>query len=79
MEDGVDATADGNPGDHVVLHEGEARVVGQVRDVLRSARDEVVDRDDFPVAGAQRVAEMGAHEAGAAGDDRAGHQRPTPW
>ncbi len=57
----------------VVIEEGK-RVAPQVLDVRERARDEVVDADD-PVAAVDEVlAEMGAEEAGAAGDDRGGHR-----
>ena len=63
----------------VVLDEREAGIVGEVRDVVAVAGDEVVDRDDVPVARAEEVAEVRTQEPGAAGDDRSRHQRPTPW
>ena len=75
----VDGTVDRDAGDDVVLHEREACVIGEVRDVLAVTGEEVVDRDDLPLASAEEVAEVRTKEPGAPGDDGPGHQRPTPW
>ena len=42
------------------------------------AGDEVVDADDLVAAVEQRLAEVRAEEAGAAGDDDAGHAQTRP-
>ena len=47
----------------------EVRVVEQVLDVLAPAGEEVVQADDVVALGQQPVAEMGADEPGAAGDE----------
>ena len=54
--------------DDVVVHEGE-RVVAQVVDVLERRDDEVVDADHAVAALEERLAEVGAEEPGAAGDE----------
>ena len=54
--------------DHVVVQERE-RVVAQVVDVLERRDDEVVDADHPLAALEERLAEMGAEEPGAAGDE----------
>ena len=65
---------------HVGAHEREARVLGEVREVLQPAGREVVDRDDLVAAREERVAEVRPDEPGAARDDDARHyRRPTPW
>ena len=54
--------------DHVVVQERE-RVVAQVIDVLERRDDEVVDADHPLAALEERLAEVGAEEPGAAGDE----------
>ncbi len=54
--------------DHVVVEEGE-RIVAEVVDVLERRDDKVVDADDAVTALQERLAEVGAKEAGAAGDE----------
>ncbi len=87
MVDEVDGLVDGDRLDHVVVHERE-RVVAEVLDVLERRDDEVVHADHAVAALEQRFAEVGAEEAGAAGDEGRGHrvdgsQRAcglvTPW
>ena len=64
----------------VVLDERGAVVAEQLLDVGHGTGDEVVDRHDTITVIEQRPAEVRAEEAGAAGDDDAGHgQRPMPW
>ena len=70
--DVVDGLVDGDRVDHVVIHERE-RVVAQVLDVLERRDDEVVQADHPVAALEQRFAEVGAEEAGAAGDEGRGH------
>ena len=64
----VDRLVDPDLLDHVVIHERE-RVVAQVIDVLERRRLEVVDADHPVPAPEQRLAEVGAEEARAAGDE----------
>ncbi len=84
VEDRIHRPENRDAVDHVLLDELErsralpARI-DEVRDVLTLAGEEVVDRDDFPVALAQSLAEVRPEEAGAARHDCARHQRPTPW
>ena len=54
--------------DHVVVDERE-RVVAKVVDVLERRHDEVVDAEHAVAALEERLAEVGAEEAGAAGDE----------
>ena len=56
---------------HVVLDEVEALVAGQVGDVVHVAGAEVVHGDHLVALSQQAVAEMGADEAGSAGDENA--------
>jgi hypothetical protein len=53
-----------------MIDEGEARMIGNRRDVLPPARQEVVDAEHRDVALQQRGAQVRPDEAGAAGDDR---------
>jgi hypothetical protein len=78
VEHGVDGAVDGDARGDVVLDQREPGVVGEVRVVGRVAGEEVVDRDDLPLARAQQVAEVRTQEPRATGDHRSGHQRPTP-
>ena len=71
--DEVDGLLGGDGFDDVVVHEGE-RVVSKVLDVLERRDDEVVDADHAVAALEQRFAEVGAEEAGAAGDEGRGHR-----
>src|SRR5204863_2847408 len=57
----------------VVFDEAEAVAAEEVLDVFRIAGDEVVHADDFVSAIEKELAEVRAEEAGAAGDERAGH------
>ena len=68
-----------DPVDHVVFDEAESRQSSKLGDVLASARKEVIDRDNFPATGAQAAAEVKSEEPSPTGDDRTGHQQPTPW
>ena len=70
--DEVDGLVDLDRLDHVAVHERE-RIVPQVVDVLERRDDEVVDADDAVAALEQRLAEVGAEEARAAGHDRSRH------
>ena len=64
----VDGLVAGDRRDDVVVDERE-RLVAQVVDVLQRRHDQVVDADHAVVALEQRLAEVGAEEAGAAGDE----------
>src|SRR5262249_9218281 len=74
VEDVVDGLVDPDPVDDVLVDEREP-VVAAVLDVLERAGLEVVDADDPVAAPEEVVAEMGAEEAGASGDDRRWHPR----
>ncbi len=69
MEDVVDAAGEVDELCDVVVDELEVLVAGEMGDVVGIARDEVVDGDDAMAFGEEAVDEMGAEEAGAAGDD----------
>jgi len=69
MEDVVDAAGEVDEVGDVVVDEFEVFVAGEMGDVVGIARDEVVDGDDVVALGEEAVDEMGAEEAGAAGDD----------
>jgi len=69
MEDVVDAPGEVDELRDVMADELEVFVAGEMGDVVRVARDEVVDGDDAMAFGKETVDEMGAEEAGAAGDD----------
>jgi hypothetical protein len=57
---------------HVLAHEAEMRVVFlQVGNVVRPARDQVVQADHLVPAAQQRVAHVAADEAGAPRDHHA--------
>ncbi len=73
MVDEVDGLLGRDRLDDVVVHERE-RVVPKVLDVLERGDDEVVDADHALPALEQRFAEVGAEEAGAAGDEGRGHR-----
>jgi hypothetical protein len=73
VHDGVDVAGDVDVVRHVVVLECEGRVADQVLDVAHRTGDEVVDGDDLVPARQQRAAQVRAEEAGAAGDDDAGH------
>ena len=64
----VDRLVAGDRLDDVVVDELE-RLVAQVVDVLERRDDEVVDADHAMAALEERLAEVGAEEAGAAGDE----------
>ena len=66
--DEVDRLLAGDRLDDVVVHEGEP-VVAEVVDVLERRDDEVVDADHAVAALQERLAEVGAEESGAAGDE----------
>src|SRR5262249_25497355 len=53
----------------VVVEQAEARIAAQVIDVRESPGDQVIDADDFMALGQEAIAEMGAEEAGASGND----------
>ena len=69
MEDVVDGAGEVDELGDVVVDELEMFVAGEMGDVVGVARDEVVDGDDAMAFGEESVDEMGAEEAGAAGDD----------
>ena len=71
MVDAADVAADLQWLDDVVLDEGEVGVALEVGDVLALAGDEVVDADDLVALAEQQVGEVGAEEAGGAGDQDA--------
>ena len=73
----VDELADDRPGEHRVDDEVEARVLAQVGDVVDAAGREVVEREDLPALLEQRLAEVRADEAGAAGHERLPLCRPV--
>jgi hypothetical protein len=52
-----------------VLQELEAIVPDEMRDVVRVARDEVVEPNDIVPFGEKAIAEMRAEEARGAGDE----------
>ena len=60
---------------NVVLEELELLVAEQMRDVRRVAGDEIIETDNAMPFGQQSVAEMGAEETGAAGDNGCGFKR----
>ena len=73
---GVELVVDGGGGagqreGDVVAQELEVGVGEQVRDVVLGAGEEVVHADDVVPVGEQALAEVGAEEAGAAGDEDA--------
>ena len=72
--DDVDWLVHGDRLDHVVVQERE-RVVAEVVDVRERRDDEVVDAHDPVAALEQGLAEVGAEETGAAGDDGGRHRR----
>ena len=76
VQHAVDVAVDRDLVAHVGADEREARVLGEVRDVLEPARRQVVDRDDLVAAREERVAEVRADEAGSARDDDARHLPP---
>ena len=65
---------------HVVLDQRERGWSARCGDVGAPAGEEVVDGDDLVAAGEERVAQVRADEAGAAGRRTTAHvSRPTPW
>ena len=52
-----------------MAHELEVRVPHEMSDIELSAREEIVERDDFVPILEQAFAEMGTEKAGAAGDE----------
>src|SRR4051794_36872790 len=73
MEDVVDRLVDPDALDDVLVQEREV-LVANVLDVLERPGLEVVDADDAVAVRQQVVAEMGAEEPGAPGDDRSWHR-----
>lgn len=79
MQDGIDRTIDVKRLADVVLERREVGVAEKLGDVARRAADEIVDAEDLPAVGEQSLAEVGAEEARAPGDDRPpSYERPTP-
>ncbi len=76
VQDAVDAAVDRDLVAHVGAHEGEPRVLVEVRDVLQPSGRQVVDRDDFVTAREKRVAEMRPDEAGSARNNNPRHLSP---
>ena len=73
VEDEVERLVDRDVLDHVVVHEDE-RVVSQVLDVRERSGLEVVEADDAMPALEERLAQMRAEEACAAGDEGGWHR-----
>jgi hypothetical protein len=71
MQDGVDRTCDVDESGDVEVHETEARLTQQVRDVVGGAGEQIVDADDFPSLAQKVIAEMGPDETGPSGDQDA--------
>ena len=69
VENPVHRALDVDEAGDVVLDELEGRVADQVGDVVRRPGDEVVHPDHLVPLGDEPVAEMGAQEAGGAGDE----------
>src|SRR5713101_4312041 len=65
--------------DHVTFDEHEAGISLEVREILAVPRQQIIDRNHCEIARTQSAAEVRTEEAGAAGNHRARHQRPTPW
>ena len=63
---------------HVVPEECEPVVGSQVLDIGRRAGDEVIDADDLVAARQKALAQVGADETRAAGDDRSHCVVPFP-
>jgi hypothetical protein len=64
--------------DHVDLGRFESRMVCEMSDVAGATGDVVVEAQHLVAAGDQRVAQVRAEKAGAAGDEDAHQRRPTP-
>ena len=75
MPDVIDRAVQEDELGHVLLDEFEIPIAAQVGDVVHAAGDEVVDADDLVAARQQQVGQMGAEEAGRAGDDAGGLSR----
>ena len=73
VQDEVDRAADVDVVGDVRPDQPEAGVGSEVRDVLRGAGEEVVEADDLVATVEQRLAQVGAEEPRAAGDDGTGH------
>ena len=73
MQDRVERARDVDEVRDVLLDEREALVAEKQRDVVRRPRQEVVDADDVVTLREQAFAEVGADEAGAAGDEDPRH------
>lgn len=58
MQHAVDAAPDGEPERHVLLDELEERVVRQMREIRRVARQEAVDADDLVPVGQEAIGEV---------------------
>jgi hypothetical protein len=69
MEDVIDGAGEVDELGDVVVDEVEVLVAGEMGDVVGIAGDEVVHGDDAMALGEESVDEMGAEEAGAAGDN----------
>jgi hypothetical protein len=69
VENEVDGLLEEEGLGEIVVQGLELRLVRDVLDVLERAGVEVVDADDTVPLGEQVIAEVGADEAGAAGDE----------
>ena len=78
MQYAVESAVDVRVGGDVVAQETEAVVPHQVRDILRMARDEVVEADDVVALGKEAVAEVRSEKTGRAGDEDSHVLPPRP-
>jgi hypothetical protein len=80
VQDGIHRAIDVKRFADIVLQRFEIAVAAKVSDIAGRSGDEVVDAEDLPAIAEQPLAEVGAEEARATGDDRAawGYERPTP-
>jgi hypothetical protein len=79
MQEGVHRIVDVKRLADIVVERLEVAVASKVGDVAGRPGDQVINAEDLPAIGEQPLAEVGAEEARAPGDDRpASYERPTP-
>ena len=61
-----------------MAHHFKTRIVEQVRDIGAAAREEIVDTEHFRAGIEQALAQKGADESGAAGDENSGDIMHSP-